>query len=311
MNPPKTILLIHGASSTPAFWANFKARFERKGYTVLAPAWPYYNRPAAELAKVPDPRVARLTLAEIADHFERFIRKLPDLPILMGHAFGGLIVQILLKRGLGAAGVALSPVPPSGVREHPTALASSVASVLANIVWVRGLLNAGRSVFRKLGDLAVLNQRTPAEMPEHVPMPRRIFLETLNGPDIGGGFGGSERAPLLLIAADQDRSVPMPLVRTHYFEQIAARTQTDYKVFKGRSHLLCLERGWEEIADYVLTWASVAVMPAIVDQARQVREAAERLKHDWAWLQAYLPHSSSRSAFQQSPAFGSGLNAMA
>jgi hypothetical protein len=33
----------------------------------------------------------------------------------MGHSTGGLVTELLLDRGLGAAGVALSPAPVKGV----------------------------------------------------------------------------------------------------------------------------------------------------------------------------------------------------
>jgi hypothetical protein len=35
----------------------------------------------------------------------------------------------------------------------------------------------------------------------------------------------------------------------------AADTLTEVAVFEGRSHLLPAQRGWEEIADYALSWA--------------------------------------------------------
>src|SRR4030095_812056 len=50
-----------------------------------------------------------LGLDEIVDHYETLIRKLDQAPVLIGHSFGGLIVELLLDRGLGRAGVALSP----------------------------------------------------------------------------------------------------------------------------------------------------------------------------------------------------------
>jgi hypothetical protein len=36
----------------------------------------------------------------------------------MGHSFGGVIVQILLDHGLGAAGVAIDSGAPEGIRAH-------------------------------------------------------------------------------------------------------------------------------------------------------------------------------------------------
>lgn len=60
--------------------------------------------------------LARLGLAEIVEHYEKIFQDLTEQPILIGHSFGGLIVQILLDNGFGKAGVAIDGVPPRGVR---------------------------------------------------------------------------------------------------------------------------------------------------------------------------------------------------
>ena len=52
-----------------------------------------------------------LGVKEIVDHYEQLIRDLDQPPVLMGHSYGGLFVE-LLDRGLGHAGVAMSPHPP-------------------------------------------------------------------------------------------------------------------------------------------------------------------------------------------------------
>ena len=111
----KTIVLVHGAWVTPLCWENFSGYFESRGYTCLAPAWPYKDRSVDELRRSPDPNLGRLGLIEIVDHYDRIIRGLDAPPILIGHSYGGLFVQMLLDRGLGAAGVAIDSAPPQGV----------------------------------------------------------------------------------------------------------------------------------------------------------------------------------------------------
>ena len=37
---PDTIVLIHGLWLTPRSWERWIDRYERRGYRVLAPAWP-------------------------------------------------------------------------------------------------------------------------------------------------------------------------------------------------------------------------------------------------------------------------------
>lgn len=58
--------------------------------------------------------MAGLGVTEIVDHYDHLIRGLEQPPIIIGHSFGGLVTQILLDRGLGAAGVAIAPTPVKG-----------------------------------------------------------------------------------------------------------------------------------------------------------------------------------------------------
>ena len=121
----RTIVLIHGAWLTPLAWDGFRARFEAAGYNVIAPPWPYMDRPVADLRKAPHADLASLGIKKIVDHYDAIIRALPEPPIVMGHSFGGLICQLLLNRGLGASGVAFDPAPPRGVVPRLTTIKTS------------------------------------------------------------------------------------------------------------------------------------------------------------------------------------------
>ena len=73
-----------------------------------------------------------LGVAEIVDHYDRIVRGLGTPPVIMGHSFGGLVTELLLDRGLGAAGVALSPAPVKGVLRLPPAELRTAFPVLGN-----------------------------------------------------------------------------------------------------------------------------------------------------------------------------------
>src|SRR4051812_32802078 len=100
MKHTDTIVLIHGLWLTPRSWEGFQRYYERRGYRVLAPAWPRLKGDVEEIRRDPS-ALKDLGIAEIARYYEKFVRALPEPPILMGHCFGGLIVQLLLHRGLG------------------------------------------------------------------------------------------------------------------------------------------------------------------------------------------------------------------
>ena len=54
-------------------------------------------------------------LEDVVDHYQSVVQDLDQPPIIMGHSFGGLITQVLLDRGLGAAGVAIDSAPVKGI----------------------------------------------------------------------------------------------------------------------------------------------------------------------------------------------------
>jgi hypothetical protein len=52
--------------------------------------------------------------------------------VLIGQSFGCLIVELLLDRGLGRAGVAMSPAPPNGILVLPFSSLKAAAPALAH-----------------------------------------------------------------------------------------------------------------------------------------------------------------------------------
>src|ERR671913_653572 len=130
-----TVLLIHGAWLNSRSWDAVKARYEARGFTVVAPDWPYDDRSPEELREMPDEKLAGLGIGEILDHYDRIIRELPEEPILIGHSAGGVFVQHLLDRGLGVAGVAINPAPTPGIPLGPHAIVSALPVLLDPLSW--------------------------------------------------------------------------------------------------------------------------------------------------------------------------------
>jgi pimeloyl-ACP methyl ester carboxylesterase len=114
--PP--IVLVHGLWLTPRSWEGWKERFEGRGHRVLAPAWPRMQGDVEDVRRDPS-ALNGLGVREIVDHYAGVIRALERAPVIIGHSFGGLVTELLLDRGLGAAGVAISPAPVKGVLRNP------------------------------------------------------------------------------------------------------------------------------------------------------------------------------------------------
>src|SRR5262249_18340739 len=59
-------------------------------------------------------------------------------------------------------------------------------------------------------------------------------------------FKQGERAPLLLVGATEDHTVPASLTKEQYEKYEHSPAQTDYLEFEGRPHLHMVADDWEE-----------------------------------------------------------------
>ncbi len=255
-----TIVLIHGLWLTPRSWESFRAFYEAHGYKVLAPAWPRFQGEVEDIRRDPS-ALAGLGVVEIADHYEQFIKSLDGPPIIMGHSFGGLIVQILLDRGLGAAGVGIDSVAPKGVSRLPFSALKAASGVLSNPLNYRRVPPFTFRQFRYAFGNNV-SEEDARKFYERYAIPgpgRPIFqVATANlNPRAATkvNYGNSRRAPLLLLAGSEDHQVPVSMVRENVRRYVRSMATTVFKEFPGRSHLIAIQDGWQEVAGYALSWA--------------------------------------------------------
>ncbi len=113
------IVLVHGLWMTPLSFEYWAHHFTEKGYGVFAPSWPGMERDIRALRREPE-SYAGIGFKRIVDHYEKLILELDSAPLLMGHCVGGLVVQALLDRGLGACGVAIASAPIKGIWRLPS-----------------------------------------------------------------------------------------------------------------------------------------------------------------------------------------------
>ena len=66
-------------------------------------------------------------------------------------------------------------------------------------------------------------------------------------------YHNDERAPLLFISGSKDHLMP-PAIQRSNAKHYKSDTVTEIKEFEG-PHLLPSAPGWEEVADYALSWA--------------------------------------------------------
>jgi pimeloyl-ACP methyl ester carboxylesterase len=250
-----TIVLVHGAWMTAASWDNFRKPFEAAGYTVHTPTWPHLDKgTAAELRANPPKELGSLTAGAIADHVGKFIEALPEKPLIIGHSMGGLVTQLLLDRGYGAAGVLLDPGPVAGIIADPVSLMAAFPVLARWNAWNRTYTLSKAQFDAKFANTAPAALRDEAYEKYMVPTSGRVFAQAATG--IGIRINAKKRTqPVLVTAAEKDRTVAPALSRAIYRKHKKSPARTDYVEFPGLSHFLMTEPGYEKVAAYVIDWA--------------------------------------------------------
>ena len=255
----ETIVLIHGLWMTPLSWEKWTERFTAAGHEVLAPAWPGFDRPIEDVRRDTKP-FEGLGVGEITDHYERLIRGLDQPPIIMGHSFGGLVTQLLLARGLGAAGVAVDPagpkgvliLPPAQIRVASLALRNPANRKTAQMMTPKQFHYAFCNILSESESQAVYERYC-------VPGPGRpLFqagLANFNPNAVTKIDFKADRAPLLILGGGKDHTVPAASTRANFKLQKKSPAVTEYKEYADRSHYTVGQDGWEAVADHALEWA--------------------------------------------------------
>src|SRR5438105_13116284 len=125
------VVFVHGLWLLPSSWQRWAAMFEEAGYPAVVPGWPDDPETVDEANAHPEV-LAHKSVGQVADHYADVLARLQRKPALIGHSFGGLIVQILAGRGLGAVTVAIDPAPFRGVLPLPISSLKSACPVLGN-----------------------------------------------------------------------------------------------------------------------------------------------------------------------------------
>ena len=256
-----TIVLIPGLWMTALCWEHWVKHYSDKGYCVVARSWPGMENDIEQLRRDPS-SFANLGVTEVVDHYEQIIGELESPSVIIGYGFGGLVAQVLLDRGWGAAGVAIASAPVGGTNRLPLSIVKLAFSVLGN-----SFRNKTASLTAEQFHRAFANSLTEPESLDAfkryiVPAPNRVLLETAfanftRHTAITVNFRNDTRAPLLLVAGGQDRVAPSSIVKANFDLYRESKAETDYKEFPDQANFTFLQQ--TKIADYVLGWALIRV----------------------------------------------------
>ena len=253
-----TIVLIHGMWMTPLSWEHWATRYRGLGHEVIAPAWPGLSDDPAEVRRDPAP-LHGLSIPDVIDHYEQFIRQFERPPIIIGHSFGGLFSQLLLDRGLGSAGVALDTAAPKGVLKLPLSSLRAAWPALRNPFGKNNLAPLTHEQFHWCFTNALSEADSKAVYERYyIPGSARPFFQAgyanLNPRAVTKvNYENPQRPPLLLVTGTVDRICPPSVNEATFNKQRQAPSATEHKEYPGRCHFPGQD-GWEEVADFVLEW---------------------------------------------------------
>lgn len=253
----RKIIFIHGLWIHSSSWQPWMDFFKQQGYETLNPAWPGDSATVAECRANPG-AIANRGVTEIADSYAKVIAGLPEPPIVIGHSFGGLIAQIILGRGLAAAGIAIDPAPMKGVWQLPFSALRASFAVLGNPFNFKKAVSLSFRQFR-YGFANAVPEAEAHELYDRwtIPAPGRPLFQAATA-----SFAGSEtkvntanttRGPLLITGGEKDHIAP-PVLGKASLKKYNSSVITEFKLFEERGHSLIVDHGWKDVAAYGLSW---------------------------------------------------------
>jgi alpha-beta hydrolase superfamily lysophospholipase len=258
-NARTPVVFIHGLWLHASSWKPWVDLFTDEGYNASAPGWPGDSDTVEATRANPD-AVANHGVDEVTEHYAKIISELPALPVVIGHSFGGLIVEKLLGEGHAAAGVAIDAAPIKGVLPLPISALRVAFPALRNPANLHRALSLTPEQFH-YGFGNALTPEESADLYERwtIPSPARPLFQAATAnvnphSQTKVDVHNEERGPLLLTMGGMDHTVPEAISKSTYKQYRKSSALTEITEFEERGHSLTIDSGWREIADSVLAW---------------------------------------------------------
>lgn len=283
MTASKTpVVFIHGLWLHSTSWQPWAEMFAAAGHPTHLPAWP--GEPATvEEARAQPQAQAGKGIDEVVEHHAAVLRSLDSKPIIIGHSFGGLIVQRLMSQDLAAAGIAIDPAQVRGVLPLPVAQLRSALPALGNPLNYRKAISLSPKQFR-YGFANAVSEAESDALHERwtMPSPARPLFEAATAnlnprSPAKVDTHNNHRGPLLFISGTQDHTVPDVVTRAAYKLYRHSTAVTELRQIE-RGHSLVIDSGWTEVADLAMNWldAQGFSKPAVIDLSSSTEPAKDQ-----------------------------------
>ncbi len=257
------VVFVHGLWLLAGSWDAWRPDFESRGYATVAVDWPDDPATVAEARKHPEVFAGK-SVQGITDHVVEVIRALTLKPIVIGHSFGGLIVQKIAGMGLAAVTVAIDPAPVKGVLPVPFSALKVASTVVANPRNYRRQVMLTSKQFRYGFGNAVSAAESDALYSEFsvpgsgIPLFQAVSANINPRSRLRTDFVRPDRGPLLVVSGGSDHTVPPAISKATFNLQSKNPGITEFYQFEGRGHSLVVDAGWHDVADVVAAFVARA-----------------------------------------------------
>ncbi len=182
----------------------------------------------------------------------KLIDTLPEKHLVIGHSMAGLAVQKLIDLGKADAAVSIDGAPPKNV--FPPFSTVKIVWPAINFFSGTGYYLGSkdwynRAFFSTLSKPEQEKAYNAIAVPESRKTGRKTLLKSFSNAHFK-----SPHQPILFIGGEKDNIFPPALTKKIAGKYTDDNSRTGLKIFGNRSHFICGESGWEEVADYILNW---------------------------------------------------------
>ena len=252
MAKSKTIILIHGNFVANNSWTEWKKFYEQKGYTAYTPANPGHEGNPADLRAKVHPNLVKTGFIDIVNNISRLIDSLPEKPLVIGHSMAGMATLKLVELGKAAAGVSIDGAPPKNIFP-PFQTLKTVLPAFGFFSFKKYFMGSRNWYNNAFFNTIPAEEKEKAfeefAVPESYKVSRELVLNSFSNIDFK-----KTHVPILFVGGGSDNIFPAALTKKIAGSYKDAVSRVDIKIFEGKSHFICGEPGWENVAQYILDW---------------------------------------------------------